>query len=76
MNVADMPRITIETGKCGGSPCIRGMRIRVSDILELLAAGAPYEEILADHPKLEEEDIRAALRYAASVVDLSETPKR
>jgi len=59
------PRITIEPGKCGGKPCIRGMRIRVSDVLELLANGAPIEEILADYPCLERDDILAAIAYAA-----------
>ena len=62
-------RITIEAGKCGGRPCIRGMRIRVTDILELLGAGAPMEEILADYPDLEREDILAALEYAAHQTD-------
>ena len=57
-------RITIEPGKCGGKPCIRGHRIRVSDILDLLAAGASYEEILQDYAFLEREDILAAIRYA------------
>lgn len=64
-----IPRITTEPGKCGGRPCIRGMRIRVSDLLSLLAGGASHEEILTDFPSLEEEDIRAALSYAAFVVD-------
>jgi uncharacterized protein (DUF433 family) len=59
------PRITIEPGKCGGKPCIRGMRIRVSDVLELLANGASFEEILADYPCLERDDILAAIAYAA-----------
>jgi len=59
------PRITIKPGKCGGKPCIRGMRIRVSDVLELLANGASIEEILADYPCLERDDIRAAIAYAA-----------
>ena len=59
------PRITIEPGKCGGKPCIRGMRIRVSDVLELLANGASVEEILADYPCLERDDILAAIAYAA-----------
>ncbi|MGQ0594579.1 MAG: DUF433 domain-containing protein [Gammaproteobacteria bacterium] len=62
-------RITIEPGKCGGRPCIRGKRIRVSDILELLSAGASYDEILADYPFLEREDILAALEYAARQTD-------
>lgn len=63
------PRITIEAGKCGGQPCIRGMRIRVSDIISLLAAGASHDEILADFPALEEEDIHAALSYAAYALE-------
>lgn len=58
-------RITLEPGKCGGSPCIRGYRIRVTDILGLLGAGASHAEILEDYPFLEEEDIFAALEYAA-----------
>jgi uncharacterized protein (DUF433 family) len=62
---ANQPRITIEPGKCGGKPCIRGMRIRVSDVLELLANGASFEEILADYPYLERDDILAAIAYAA-----------
>ena len=64
-----LERITIEEGKCGGRPCIRGMRIRVTDVLELLAAGAPMEEILSDYPDLEREDILAALEYAAHQTD-------
>lgn len=60
-----MKRITVEPGKCGGRPCIRGMRIRVQDVLELLSAGASHAEILEDYPYLEEEDIQAALAYAA-----------
>ncbi len=60
-----MKRITVEPGKCGGRPCIRGMRIRVQDILELMNAGASHAEILEDYPYLEEEDIQAALAYAA-----------
>ena len=58
-------RITVEPGKCGGRPCIRGMRIRVQDLLELLSAGVSHAEILDDYPYLEEEDIQAALDYAA-----------
>jgi uncharacterized protein (DUF433 family) len=59
------PRITLEPGKGGGKPCIRGMRIRVSDVLELRANGASMEEILADYPCLERDDILAAIAYAA-----------
>ena len=69
MNLERLNRITIEEGKCGGRPCIRGQRIRVSDVLELLAAGASFEEILSDYPFLEREDILAALDYAAHQTD-------
>jgi uncharacterized protein (DUF433 family) len=64
-----LQRITIEPGKCGGRPCIRGMRIRVTDVLELLSAGASLEEILADYPDLERDDILAAIEYAAHRTD-------
>jgi len=57
--------ITQEPGKRGGRPCIRGMRIAVADILGWLASGMTHEEIIADFPELTEEDIRAALAYAA-----------
>lgn len=69
MNLERLNRITIEEGKVGGRPCIRGYRIRVTDILELLGAGATFEEILADYPFLEREDILAALEYAAYQTD-------
>ena len=57
--------ITIEPGKRGGRPTIRGMRIAVSDVLGWLAAGMSHQEILSDYPELTEEDIRACLAYAA-----------
>ena len=57
--------ITIEPGKRGGRPCIRGMRIAVADVLGWLAAGMTHEEIVSDYPELTEEDIRACLAYAA-----------
>lgn len=57
--------ITQEPGKRGGRPCIRGMRIAVADILGWLATGMSHTEILADYPELTEDDIRAALAYAA-----------
>jgi uncharacterized protein (DUF433 family) len=57
--------ITIEPGKRGGRPCIRGMRIAVSDVLGWLASGMTHEQILAEYPELTEDDIRAALAYAA-----------
>lgn len=57
--------ITIEPGKRGGRPCVRGMRIAVADILGWLAAGMTHEQIISDYPELTEEDIRAVLAYAA-----------
>ncbi len=57
--------ITIEPGKRGGRPCIRGSRIAVADVLGWLAAGMTHEQIRADYPELTEEDIRACLAYAA-----------
>jgi uncharacterized protein (DUF433 family) len=57
--------ITIEPGKRGGKPCIRGLRITVSDVLDLLAADMTEESILADYPGLTRDDIRACLAFAA-----------
>ncbi len=64
-----MDRITINPAQCGGRPCIRGMRIRVKDVLDMLAGGASEAEILEDYPDLETGDIRACLAYAASYFD-------
>jgi uncharacterized protein (DUF433 family) len=64
MNYLD--RITFNPKQCGGRPCIRGMRIRVVDVLDLLAAGVSEKEILEDYPDLEHEDIRACLQYASA----------
>lgn len=61
-----LDRITLEPGKRGGKPCIRGLRITVHDVLEYLASGMTEAEILADFPDLEPEDIRAALAFAAA----------
>ena len=69
MKLDRLNRITVEEGKCGGRPCIRGFRIRVTDVLSLLGAGASIEEILADYPFLEREDIYAAIEYAAHQAD-------
>ncbi len=69
MSSERLDRITIEAGKCGGRPCIRGTRIRVSDVLDLISSGASFQEILADYPDLEREDIMAAVEYAARQVD-------
>lgn len=62
-------RITFNPEQCGGRPCIRGMRIRVKDVLDLLAAGVNEAEILADFPYLERDDIAACLEYAAAELD-------
>jgi uncharacterized protein (DUF433 family) len=62
-------RITINPAVCGGRPCIRGLRIRVRDILDMLAGGSTRQEILEDYPYLEDEDITAALEFAGRVTD-------
>jgi len=64
-----MNRITINPEQCGGRPCIRGMRIRVIDVLDLFAAGLTAEQILEEMPDLEKEDLQAALQYAARSLD-------
>ncbi|HTU20911.1 MAG TPA: DUF433 domain-containing protein [Gemmataceae bacterium] len=61
-------RITIDPEQCGGRPCIRGMRIRVSDVLDLLANGLRAEQILEELPDLEAADIQACLRFASQRV--------
>ncbi|MDT8383075.1 MAG: DUF433 domain-containing protein [Gammaproteobacteria bacterium] len=63
--MSELHRITISADHCGGRPAIRGLRIRVKDILDLLAAGATREEIIEDYPYLEPEDITAVLEFAA-----------
>ncbi|MGK7883163.1 MAG: DUF433 domain-containing protein [Crocosphaera sp.] len=60
-----LERITINPKQCGGRPCIRGMRIRVSDVLDLYASGLSSEEILAEIPDLEKEDLQAVFVYAS-----------
>lgn len=69
MSAELLSRITFNSRQCGGRPCIRGMRIRVRDVLDMLAGGATEAEILLDYPYLESEDIRACLEYAAAQVD-------
>jgi len=64
-----MDRITLNPAQCGGRPCIRGMRIRVQDVLDMLADGASVDEILNDYPDLDREDIGASLSYAARMLD-------
>ena len=63
--MSTIDRITMAPDVCGGRPCIRGLRIRVKDVLDLLAAGATREEILSDYPYLEADDIAAVLEFAA-----------
>jgi len=67
--MSELHRVTIDSEQCGGRPCVRGLRVRVKDILDLLAAGASREEILSDYPYLETGDITAALEYAAAQSD-------
>ena len=62
-------RITTNPRQCGGRPCVRGMRIRVSDVLDLYAAGLSASDILAEMPDLEAEDLEACLRFASSRLD-------
>lgn len=64
-----LDRVTINPEQCGGRPCIRGMRIRVIDVLDLYAAGLSPEQILEEMPDLEPEDLQAALQYAARKLD-------
>jgi uncharacterized protein (DUF433 family) len=67
--MSHLERITFNPNQCGGRPCIRGMRIRVKDVLDMLASGASKGEILESYPYLESDDIQAALEYAARQVD-------
>jgi uncharacterized protein (DUF433 family) len=64
-----LARITSEPGKFGGRPCVRGLRIRVVDVLDLLAAGLSHKEIVEELPDLEVDDIKAVLAYAARRID-------
>ena len=64
-----LERITVNPEQCGGRPCIRGMRIRVIDVLDLFAAGLSAEQILEEMPDLEIDDLKAALHYAARRLD-------
>jgi uncharacterized protein (DUF433 family) len=67
--MSELHRITFNPDQCGGRPCIRGYRLRVKDVLDMLAGGASVAETLADYDFLEEADIRACLEYASSQVD-------
>ena len=70
------PRITIVPGLCGGRPTIRGLRVTVADVLEMLAGGATHDEILTDYPYLEREDIAACLDFAGRQARREEIPIR
>ena len=61
-------RITVDPGQCGGRPCVRGMRIRVQDVVDLFAAGLTAEQILAEMPDLEKADLKACLSYVSKLV--------
>ncbi len=63
------PKITVDLEQCGGHPCVRGMRIRVVDVLDLLANGLSHEEILEELPDLTKADIAACLRFARQRID-------
>lgn len=67
--MSHLNRITVDSNQCGGRPCLRGQRIRVKDILDLLASGVSHEEILKDYPYLEADDILAALEFASVQAD-------
>lgn len=69
MTLSGFPRIAVDPNVCGGRPVVAGTRVRVTDILEMLAGGASMTEIVTDFPYLSEEDVRAALSYAAAAAD-------
>lgn len=64
-----LDRITVNAEQCGGRPCVRGMRIRVSDVLDIFAAGLTAEDLLKEMPELEPEDLKACLQFAARRLD-------
>jgi uncharacterized protein (DUF433 family) len=69
MTLAGFPRISVDPRVCGGRPVIKDTRVRVTDVLEMLAGGASPEQIATDFPYVSEEDVRAALAYAAAQAD-------
>ena len=69
-----LDRVTVDPAQMGGVPCIRGLRVTVSMLLGQLAAGRTPDDVLADYPYLEREDITAALEYAAAIVNEREVP--
>ena len=68
MNAPNHPRIAVDPGVCGGKPTVAGTRVRVADVLELLAEGVGEAEILADFPYLTDEDVRACLAFASAAI--------
>lgn len=64
------PRITVDPEQCGGRPCVRGMRIRVSDVIDLMADGLCVSEILEELPSLESEDVKACLKFVGGLAQL------
>ena len=72
--MSETHRITVDPAQCGGRPCLRGLRIRVRDVMDLLAAGASREEILADYPLLEAGDSTAALAFPQTPTLLNTAP--
>jgi len=75
MTTARLDRITFDPEMCGGRPCIRGMRVRVIDVLDLLAGGLSPHQVVEQLPYLEEEDVYASLEYAAKYLDHPSMPK-
>ncbi|WNO54634.1 DUF433 domain-containing protein [Stakelama saccharophila] len=69
MTLTGFPRISVDPQVCGGRPVVTGTRVRVTDVLEMLAGGASMAEIVTDFPYLSEDDVRAVLSYAASAAD-------
>ena len=69
MTLAGFPRISIDPTVCGGRPTVAGTRLRVTDVLEMLAGGASAAEVAADFPYVSEDDVRAVLAYAAAAAD-------
>ncbi len=70
------PRITVDADQMGGVPCIRGLRIPVATVVGLIAQGVSEDQVLAEYPDLEPEDLREALRFAAAAVDERQVPAR
>jgi uncharacterized protein (DUF433 family) len=69
MTITGFPRISVDAGICGGRPVVAGTRLRVTDVLDMLAGGASEAEIVGDYPYVKSADIRACLAYAASMAD-------